>query len=466
MGVQVEKLENSMVKLTIEVPETEFEKALQDAYNKQKNKINMPGFRKGKVPRAMIEKMYGPEVFYNDAADAILPEAYYNAAQESGENIVSRPVVDIVQMEKGKAFIFTAEVAVKPPVELGAYKGIEVTGIDADVDDDEVMIAIDEEREQNARTIDVEDRPIKKGDIATIDFEGFIDGEPFDGGKGENHPLEIGSDSFIPGFEDQLIGKNVGDETEINVKFPADYHMDDLKGKDAVFKVKIHEVKEKELPELDDEFAQDVSEFDTVEEYKESVREGLIEKKKSAAKGEQEEEALEKIVEASVINLPDAMVLTRCDEMINQFGQQLSQQGISLEQYLEYTENTMEQLRESVRPEAEQRIKSELVLEAIADAEEIEVTEDDIEKEIQSMSELYNMDIDRIRSLLGEEQMKDMKLELASRKALEVIYANLVFTEPSEEEAEEAAAEDTEEIIADAVEAESEDETGEAPETE
>ena len=458
MGVQVEQLENSMVKLTIEVPETEFEQALQDAYNKKKKDISMPGFRKGKVPRAMIEKMYGPGVFYNDAADALMPEAYFRAAKESGEDIVSRPTVDIVQIEKGKPFIFTAEAAVKPPVELGAYKGIEVTGIDADVSDEEVMIAIDEEREQNARSIDVEGRPIREGDTATIDFEGFIDGEPFAGGSGENHPLEIGSNSFIPGFEEQLIGRNVGDECEIQVTFPEDYGMEDLQGQDAVFQIKIHEVREKELPELDDDFVQDISEYDTVEEYKESVRAQLVEKKEKAAKGEQEEEALEKIVEASVINLPDAMVLTRCDEIINQFGQQLSQQGLSMEQYMEYTENDMASMRESVRGEAEQRIRSELVLEAIAAAEEIEITEDDVEAEIQSMAALYSMDIDRIRSLLGEEQMKDLKQELASRKALEVIYANLVFTEPSAEE-EEALEEAPEEAPEDT----SEDTSEEAP---
>jgi len=454
MSVQVEKLENSMIKLTIDVPETELESAMQDAYNKQKKNISIPGFRKGKVPRAMIEKMYGPEVFYEDAANALMPQAYADAAKECGEDIVSRPTVDIVQIEKGKPFIFTAEVAVKPPVELGQYKGVEVTAIDTNVTDDEVTIAVDRERENNSRTVDVEGRAIESGDTAVIDFEGFIDGEAFEGGKGENHPLEIGSGSFIPGFEDQLIGRNVGDDVEVNVTFPEDYQAEDLKGKDAVFKVKIHEVKTKELPELDDEFAQDVSEFDTVAEYLESVKEKLKKQKEESAKREQEDEALAKIVEDSTMELPDAMVLTRCDEMINQFAQQLAQQGLSLQQYMDYADSDMDQLRQSVRGEAEERIRGELVLEEIAKTENLEVTDEDLDAEIERMAEIYRMEADKLKEHIGEEEAEGLKLDLAIRKAVDFIYENLVFTE------DDGAA-------ADAVEAEAEEvtETEETAET-
>ena len=446
MSVQVEKLENSTVKLTIEVPAEQFDAAMQDVYNRQKKNISIPGFRKGKVPRQMVERMYGPEVFYDDAANQIMPQAYSDAAKESGEDIMSRPTVDIVQIEKGKPFIFTAEVAVRPDVKLGEYKGVEVTKIDTEVSDEEVETELNNERERNARTITVEDRAIQSGDTAVIDFEGFADGKAFEGGKGENHNLEIGSGSFIPGFEDQLIGKNSGDEVEVNVTFPEDYHAEDLKGKDAVFKVKIHEVKAKELPEADDEFAQDVSEFDTIAEYRDSIRKKLEDRKADMAKNEQKQEAIDKIVEASEMELPDAIVLTRADEIINQFAQQLAQQGLSMDQYMQYAGTDIDQLRDSVRPEAVTRIKNQLVIDAIAKAENIEITDAEVEEELKKMAEMYNMELDKLKGYMTEEETENMKLDLASQKALELVYDNAVFVDaPEEEKTEEAEAEAAEE---------------------
>ena len=378
MSVQVEKLEKNTVKLTIEVPAEELEKALQEAYNRQKKNISMPGFRKGKVPRAMVEKMYGAGVFYEDAANALIPQAYADAAKECGEDIVSRPVVDITQIEKGKPFIFTAEVATKPEVTLGKYIGVTVTKVDGTVTDEDVTAAIDKEREKNARTINVEDRAIENGDTAVIDFEGFVDGVAFDGGKGENHSLEIGSGSFIPGFEDQLIGKNAGDDVDVNVTFPDEYHAEDLAGKEATFKVKIHEIKAKEIPELDDEFVQDVSEFDTVAEYKDSVKAKLEEQKQNEIKRAYQDEAIDKIVDKSTMELPDAMIDTQCENMINQFAQQMAQQGLSMDQYLQFSGLTLDQLKEQVRPDA-------------------------------------------IKEYMGEDEKENMKQDLAVQKAVELI---------------------------------------------
>lgn len=421
MSVQVENLEKNTVKLTIEVSAEELEKALQDAYNKQKKDISMPGFRKGKVPRVMIEKMYGPGVFYEDAANSLMPQAYADAVKECGEDIVSRPTIDVVQIEKGKPFIFTAEVAVKPEVKLGKYVGVTVTKIDTTATDEEVEIAINQERENNARVINVEDRSIESGDTAVIDYEGFVDGVAFEGGKGENHPLEIGSGSFIPGFEDQLIGKNIGDDVEVNVTFPEEYHSEDLAGKAAVFKVKVHEIKTKEIPELDDEFAQDVSEFDTVAEYRDSVKAKLEERKATEAKRAQEDEALKKIVEKSEMDIPEAMIETQCEDMINQFAQQMAQQGLSMDQYMQFSGMTIEQLKEQVRPEALERIQSELVLEAIAKEEKIEITDEDIDAEIEKMAEMYNMEADKLKSYMGEAEKENMKADMAVQKALEFI---------------------------------------------
>lgn len=426
MSVQVENLEEkNTVKLTIEVPAETLEKALQEAYMKQRKNISMPGFRKGKVPRNMIEKMYGPGVFYEDAANALIPQEYPTAAKESGLDIVSRPVIDIVQIEKGQPFIFTAEVAVKPEVKLGKYAGVTVTKIDTDPTDEEVEAAIKKELENNARIVTVEGRAIQNGDTAVIDYEGFVDGVAFDGGKGENHSLVIGSGSFIPGFEDQLIGQNAGDDVEVNVTFPEEYHAPDLAGKAAVFKVKINEIKEKQIPELDDEFAQDVSEFDTVAEYKESVKAKVEEGKKGDAKRAQQEEALQKIIDKSEMDIPAAMIDTQCDNMINQFAQQMAQQGLSMDQYMQFSGTTIDQLKEQVRPEAEQRIKSDLVLEQIAKEENIEISDEDLDEEIEKMAKMYNMEAEQLKGYMGEDEKENMKADMAVQKALEFITENM-----------------------------------------
>ncbi|MCD8231228.1 MAG: trigger factor [Clostridiales bacterium] len=426
MSVQVANLEEkNMVQLTIEVSAEELEKALQRAYNKQKKDFAIPGFRKGKVPRVMIEKMYGPAVFYEDAVNDLIPQAYSDAVEESGQDVVSRPTIGVVQIEKGKPFIFTADVAIRPEVTLGKYAGVTVTKVDTTASEEEIMAEIDKERENNARIIAVEDRAIETGDTAVIDYEGFTDGVAFEGGKGENHSLEIGSGSFIPGFEDQLIGKNVGDEVEVNVTFPEEYHAPDLAGKDAVFQVKIHEVKTKEIPELDDDFAQDVSEFDTVDEYKESVKKKVEERKAGDAKRAQQEEAMEKIVEKSKMDIPAAMIDAQCEQMINQFAQQMAQQGLSMDQYLQFSGTTVDQLKEQVRPDAETRIKNDLVLDAIAKAENIVITDEDVDAEIEKMASMYQMEADQLRSYIGEDEKENMKLDLASQKAMQFVTDNM-----------------------------------------
>ena len=371
MSVQVEKLEKNMAKLTVEVPAEDVEKAIQGAYLKQRNKISVPGFRKGKVPRQMIEKMYGAEIFYEDAANALIPTAYGKAYDECELDIVSQPKVEVVQLEKGKPFIFTAEVAVRPEVKLGKYLGVQVTKIDTYVSDEEVEAAVEKERNNNARTVTVTDRPIANGDTAVIDFEGFVDGVAFEGGKGENYPLTIGSGSFIPGFEEALVGAELNKETEVNVTFPEKYQAADLAGKPAMFKVKIHEVKCKELPELNDEFAQDVSEFDTLEEYKADVKKHLEVEKENEAKKTKEDEAIQKIIDKSTMEIPEAMIETQCENMVNEFAQRLAQSGLSMEQYMQFSGLTLDKLKEQVRPEAETRIKSSLVLEQIAKDEKM-----------------------------------------------------------------------------------------------
>ena len=425
MSVQVENLEKNMVKLTIEVPAEKVDEALKASYMKQKSKISVPGFRKGKVPMAMIEKMYGPEIFYEDAANLLMQEAYPEAVKESGADIVSQPTVDVTQLEKGKSFIFTAEVAVRPEVTLGKYKGVTVTKIDTSVTDEEVMEAIERERNNNARTITVEDRAIAEGDTAVIDFEGFVDGEPFEGGKAENHSLEIGSHTFIDNFEDQLVGKNTGDEVEVNVTFPAEYHATELAGKPALFKVKINEIKAKELPELDDDFAQDVSEFDTLAEYKESVKKNLEKTKEDNAKRTKEDEAIAKIIEKSQMEIPDAMIDTQVQNMIQEFAQRMASQGLSLDQYMQFSGMTIDKLKEQVRPEAVTRIQSSLVLEQIAKDENIEITEEEIEAELQKMSEMYGMDVDKLKEYMGDSEKESMKRDLAVQKAIEVIMDNV-----------------------------------------
>ncbi|MGN0414318.1 MAG: trigger factor [Agathobacter sp.] len=424
MSVQVENLEKNMAKLTIEVPAEELEKAIEAAYRRQKNKISIPGFRKGKVPRAMVEKMYGAGVFYEDAANTLMQQNYPSAVDESGIDIVSRPTVDIVQIEQGKPFIFTAEVAVKPEVTLGKYMGVTVTKADTSVSDEEVEEALEKERNNNARTITVTDRPVAEGDTAVIDFEGFVDGEPFEGGKGENHPLEIGSHTFIDNFEEQLVGKNAGDDVEVNVTFPEQYQAAELAGKPAVFKVKINEIKTRELPELDDEFAKDVSEFDTLAEYKDSVKKNLEEQKKNEARRTQEDEAIQKIIDKSKMDIPEAMIDTQCESMIEEFAQRIAQSGLTMEQYLQFSGTTIEGMKEQVRPEALTRIQSSLVLEQIAKEENIEVTDEDIDAEIEKMAKSYGMEADKLKEYMGDAQKDSMKKELALSKAADLIMEN------------------------------------------
>ncbi len=421
MSVQVETLEKSMAKLTIEVSAEEFETALDKAYKKNKNKISLPGFRKGKAPRAMIEKMYGTGVFYEDAANDLIPNAYESAAKESELEIVAQPSIDVTQIEKGKPFIFTATVAVKPEVTLGEYKGIEVEKKTAEVTDEELQAEIDKVRESNSRMITVDDRAVQDGDITTIDFEGFVDGEPFEGGKGEDYPLTIGSHSFIDNFEEQLIGKNIGEETEVNVTFPEQYQAEELQGKPAVFKVTIKEIKVKELPELDDDFAQDVSEFDTVDEYKEDLKKKLLENKEAALKREKEEDVVGKIIENATMEIPDPMVDTQVRQMVQEFSQRIQSQGLSLQQYMQFTGMTPESLTNELQPQALKRIQSRLVLEAVAAAENIETSDEDLEKELEKMAEMYQMEADKLKELVGEEEKKQIALDLAVQKAVELV---------------------------------------------
>ena len=423
MSLQVEKLENNMAKLTIEVEATELEKAIQAAYQKNKGKISVPGFRKGKVPRQLIEKMYGKEVFYEDAANALIPDAYEKALEDCEETIVSTPRIEVTQIEAGKPFIFTAEVALKPEVKLGKYKGVKVEKADIDVTDDEINEQIEKERENNARMIEVEGRAIENGDVATIDFEGFVDGVAFEGGKGENYPLTIGSGSFIPGFEDQLIGKNKDEEVEVKVTFPEDYHAEDLKGKEALFKVSVKEVKVKELPALDDEFASEVSEFDTLAEYKEDVKKKLAEKKEKEARNAKEEAVLDAIIADAAMDIPDAMLETQQRQIVDEFAQRLQMQGLSLEQYFQFTGLNAEKLLEQVKPQADRRIKSRLVLEAIVAAENIAASEEEYEKELARMAEVYNMEVDKVKEMLGdnEKAKKQIMDDLAITKAADFV---------------------------------------------
>ena len=423
MSVQVENLEKSMAKLTIEVSAEKLEEALQEAYNRQKNRISLPGFRKGKVPRNMVEKMYGPEIFYEDAANLLIQKEYGAAVKESGEDVVSQPEIDIVQLEKGKPFIFTAAVAVKPEVTLGKYMGVTVTKIDTTVTDEEVDAEVERQRENNARSITIEDRPVADGDTTVIDFEGFVDGEAFEGGKGENYPLVIGSHSFIDTFEDQLIGKNVGDECEVNVTFPTEYHADNLAGKPAVFNVKINEIKFKELPELNDEFAEEVSEFDTLEAYKEDVKKKLAETKEKQAATENENRVVEKVVEASSMDIPEAMIDTQVNNMINDYARRMQSQGISLDDYMKYTGMTVDNLKEQMKPQAVKRIQTRLVLEAIAKAENIQVSDEAVEGEIAGMAAAYKMEADQLKEYMGEAEIAHMKEDMAVQSAVDFLVA-------------------------------------------
>ncbi len=441
MSVQVEKLEKNMVKLTIEVPAEEVEKALNAAYQKQKNSISVPGFRKGKVPRAMIEKMYGVEVFYEEAANNLMQNSYAGAVEESGVDVVSRPEVDVVQIEKGKAFIYTAEVAVKPEVKLGKYKGVNVTKANVKVTAAEVKEALEAERNKNARTVSVT-RAAKLGDTVMIDYEGSVDGVPFDGGKAENSPLELGSHSFIDTFEDQLVGHKAGEEVDVNVTFPEQYHAADLAGKPALFKVKINDVTTKELPKLDDEFASDVSEFETLAEYKEDLKKQLEEKKTAEAKREQEDEAIAAIVEASEMEIPEAMIQTQCEDMVNEFAQRIAQSGLTMEQYMQFSGQTIQGLMDQVRPEAETRIKTSLVLEAIVKAEGIEATDADVDAEIEKMAGMYGMDVEQLKGYMGEAEKASMKNQMAITKAVEFIMENVKEKAAKKAKAEEVATEE------------------------
>ena len=421
MSVKVETLEKNMAKLVIEVPAEELEKALQAAYNKNKSKISIPGFRKGKVPRQMVEKMYGPGFFYEDAANMLIPVEYEKAADECGLELVSRPVIDIEQIEKGKPFIFTAEVAVKPEVTLGEYKGLEVAKTDVEVSDEEVAAELEKEREKNARTISVEDRAVENGDMIMLDFEGFVNGVAFDGGKGENYPLTIGSNAFIPGFEEQLVGAKIGEDVEVNVTFPEEYQAPELAGCAATFKCKVNEIKVKELPELDDDFAQDVSKFDTLAEYKEDVKAKLAANKADAAKRAKEDAVIEKIIENAQMDIPEAMIDTQARQLVDEFAQRIQSQGLSFEQYLQFTGMTLDTALEQMKPNAVKRIQSRLVLEAVVKAENIEVSEEDVKAEIAKMAETYKMDVEKLTDMMGDEEKKQMKMDMAIEKAVELV---------------------------------------------
>lgn len=433
MNVKVDILEGNIAKLTVEVEADKLEEELEKAYQKNKNSISMQGFRKGKVPRALVEKMYGPEVFYDDAANAIIPQAYEEAMTESELDIVSMPDIDVVQIEKGKPFIFTADVAVKPAVTLGEYKGVEVEVTGVEVTEDEISVELDKIREQNSRMITVEDRPVQDGDITNIDYDGYVDGEQFEGGKAQGHDLTIGSNSFIDGFEEQLIGKNIGEEIDVTVTFPEQYHAEELQGKPALFKVVINEIKEKELPELDDDLAKDVSEFDTIEEYKEDVKQKLMGDKELQAKRVKEDKLVDKIIEDAQMDIPELMIETQTRQIFDDFAQNMQNQGLTMEQYQQFTGTNQAQLLEQMKPQAVRRIKTRLVLEEIAKVEDIQISEEDFEKEIENLAENYKMEVERIKEMLGEAEQKQMREDMAVQKAVDLIVEAAVEIEVVEE---------------------------------
>lgn len=432
MSLQVERLEKNMAKLTIEVTAEELEQAIEGAYKKQKNKITLPGFRKGKAPRHMIEKMYGKGVFLEDAANSLIPTAYSKAVDECDLELVSRPEIDVVQIEQGKPFIFTAEVAVKPEVTLGEYKGLEVPKTSAEVTDEEVDAELDKEREKNSRTIDIDDRAVESGDMIKLDFEGFVDGAAFEGGKGTDYPLTIGSGSFIPGFEDQLIGKQIGEDVEVNVTFPEEYQAAELAGKPAVFKCKVNEIKVKELPEADDEFAKDVSEFDTLAEYKDDLRKKLAEEKAKTAKRAKETAAVSKAVENAQMEIPEAMVDEQIRRMTDDFTRRMQSQGLTVEQYFQFTGMTPEKLKEQMRPEALKRIQNSLVLEAVAKAEDIQVSEERVDEELAKMAEMYKMELDKLKEVMGDYEKQQIKNDLAIQAAVDLVRDSAVEVEAAE----------------------------------
>ena len=426
MSVQVEKLEKSMAKLTITVEAAKFDAAVDSAYQKNKGKIALPGFRKGKAPRAMIEKMYGTGVFYEDAANELIPEAYETAAKESELEIVAQPEIEVTQMEKGTDFIFTATVAIKPEVTLGDYKGIEVEKKEAEVSEEEITAEIDKAREANSRLITIEDRATEDGDTVIIDFDGYVDGKQFEGGYAEDYTLVLGSHSFIDNFEDQLVGKNLGEDVEVNVTFPEEYHVDELKGKPALFKVKIKEIQKKELPELDDDFAQDVSDFDTLDEYKADVEKKILENKENQIKREQEDQIIEKIIENAQMEIPQQMIAAQTRQMTQEFAQRLQSQGLSLEQYMQFTGLTPQKMMEDLEPQALKRIQSRLVLESVVAAENIEASDEEIDKELENMASMYQMEIDKLKELIGDDEKKQIGMDLAVQKAVEFVVKEAV----------------------------------------
>ena len=410
-----------MAKLTIEVPAEEFEKAMTAAYHKQKNQIAIQGFRKGKVPQAMIEKMYGPEVFYDEAANRLINEYYPKELENCEEDIVSNPEIDVEQIGKGKSFIFTAVVAIKPEIKIGDYKGVEIEKIPTEVTEDEIQAELLKAQKENSRIVPVEDRAAQMDDEVLINFDGYMDGEAFEGGKGENYKLTLGSHSFIDTFEDQIVGKKIGDSFDVNVTFPEEYHAADLAGKPAVFKCKLNGIKETELPELDDEFASEVSEFETMDEYKADLKETLKAKKEKAAKNTKEGLVIDKIIENATMDIPEAMVETTKEQMMNEFAQQISYQGLSIEQYFQFTGMTKEKFMETATPEAERRIKSRLVLEAIAKAEDIQVSDDELNDELKKMAEMYQMDMEQLTGLVGDSEKDAIKKDIAVQKAVDLV---------------------------------------------
>lgn len=436
MSVQVENLEKNMAKLTIEVAAEEFEKAVQAAYMKNKNKITIPGFRKGKAPRVMIEKMYGTGIFFEDAANALIQREYPKAADESGLDIVSYPEIDVVQVEKGKSFIFTAEVAVKPEVTLGEYKGLEVEVAPVEVTEEEVAAELKREQENNSRTIDVDDRAVAEGDMVTLDFEGFVDGEAFEGGKGTDYPLTIGSNSFIPGFEDQLVGAELNTEVEVNVTFPENYHANDLAGKPAVFKCTVKAIKVKELPELDDEFAKDVSEFDTLDEYKADIEKNLRERKEGVAKREREDKVVDAVIANAQMDIPEAMIQNQIQQLMNDFVQRMQAQGLSIDQYYQFTGLDQAKIQEQMRPQALKRIQSRLVLEKVAEVENIQISDEKFEEELKTMADMYKMEVEKLKELMGDAEKEQMKKDIAVQEAVTLVAESAKVVEKKEEAAE------------------------------
>ena len=421
MSLQVEKLEKNMAKLTIEVSAEDLDKAMEKAYQKQKSRISLPGFRKGKAPRKMIESMYGKGVFMEDAVNSLVPQEYTKALGECDLEIVSQPEINVTQMEPGKALIFTADVAVKPEVTLGDYKGVEVPKSEIAVTDEEVDAEVKKEQDKNARTVAVEDRAAANGDITTIDFEGFVDGVAFEGGKGTDYALTLGSGTFIPGFEDQLVGANTGDHVEVKVTFPEEYQAKELAGKEAVFQCDVKKIETKEVPELDDEFAKDVSEFDTLAEYKEDVKKKLTEKKEKEARTATENAAVDKAIENAQMDIPELMTKTECRQMMDDFSRRMQQQGLSMEQYFQFTGQSMDKMMEDMKPQALKRIQTRLVLEKVAEAENIQPSEEEITEEIQKMADAYKMEADKIREAIGESGLEQMKKDMAVQKAVTVI---------------------------------------------